>query len=199
MRQKQQAGDFAGVQAALGRLQSAREQLGETESLMQEQTLVAPEAGRVLHRELRNMTGSYFEAGAEVLAIGDDARKELRISVDQTQMEGLEKTDDPTVRVRIPGKSTFLARLHHIEPVASTKPLHLSLCANHGGTLPVVVNDQNEPRLVEPRFTAIVTLPAELAKETHAGRRATAIIECERRPLYRYLRSQVGAWIDRRS
>ncbi|MCA9175841.1 MAG: HlyD family efflux transporter periplasmic adaptor subunit [Planctomycetales bacterium] len=196
-RRLQQAGDHAGCQAALRRLDSAREQWREVKQRCDGQSILAPVSGRVLRRNLANLAGRHFQEGAELLAIGDDAAKELRVSIDQGQLEGLQRLQRASVRVRIPGHRPFRALLQSVEPQASVKPLHLSLCATAGGVLPVVI-ENDEVRLVEPRFTAVAKLPAELASELQAGRRATAVLELARRPLLHFVHSRLKQWLDAR-
>ena len=197
-RKHQQAGDEASRQAALQRLQSHRERLLEVEGQVSSQSVTAPIAGRVMARGLSHLVGQFFEEGDELLTIGDEAAKELRISMDQRQMEGWQQAEvRPNIRTRIPGVGVFRGTIETVEPLASTRPLHVSLCANAGGPLPVKL-DGEKPRLIEPRFTAVIPLPRELAKQLHAGRRVTAVVELPRHSLWSYLRQQVQQWIKSR-
>ena len=96
------------------------------------------------------------------------------------------------------------APLTKIEPRASTLPLDASLCAPHGGSLPVHRSSdsasqaaQGKFELLAPRFQGIMSLGAAESEQVHAGQRVVVAVhpfESVGGHLYRML----GHWMDRK-
>lgn len=150
------------------------EKLQQAESL----TVKAPASGRVMSRSLIWAEGTYAQPGTELVAIGDDSRKELRVSISQDDARWLQEaakrsSETTTVDVRL--RSVGLARgtVRRILPGATRTPLHESLTAPAGGPLAIQANSESDGKtdfiLTEPRVTAIVDVPAEVAANIPAG------------------------------
>lgn len=152
-----------------------KEKLEQLESL----TVRAPVSGRVMSRSLIWSRGTFAESGNELLAIGDDSRKELRVSISQEDARWLEVSSDRnhprTINVRLRSSGVVQGTVERILPGATRTPIHESLTAPAGGPLSVKENnDDSESErqrfvLTEPRVTAIVQLPDEVSELLSAG------------------------------
>ncbi|MFT5094935.1 MAG: putative peptide zinc metalloprotease protein [Porticoccaceae bacterium] len=151
-----------------------------TEKLQQAEALTvrAPIAGRVMSRSLVWAEGTYAQPGTELVAIGDDSRKELRVSISQDDARWLQSAAEhsngtTTVNVRLRSVGLAQGTVRRILPGATRTPLHASLTAPAGGPLVVKANSSSDSKsefvLTEPRVTAIVDLPPEVAASIPAG------------------------------
>ena len=122
-----------------GRDTAARSRVGCAEKQIQVAHLVvcAPCSGQVIGRNLQALRGRYLERGSDLLAIGNEAAKEVRLSIAQQDIDAFRGRLDVPLRAYLPGCTILQAPLTKIEPRASTLPLDASLCAPHGGPLPV--------------------------------------------------------------
>lgn len=151
-----------------------------TEKLQQAEALIvrAPVAGRVMSRTLVRAEGTYAQPGTELVAIGDDSRKELRVSISQDDARWLQSASNhscetTTVNVRLRSVGMAQGTVRRVLPGATRTPLHESLTAPAGGPLTVKANSNSDSKfefiLTEPRVTAIIDLPPEIAASIPAG------------------------------
>jgi putative peptide zinc metalloprotease protein len=181
-----------------------------TEKLQQADALIvrAPVAGRVMSRSLVWAEGTYAQPGTELVAIGDDSRKELRVSISQDDARWLQaatqrsgKTTTVDVRLRSVGLASGTVR--RILPGATRTPLHESLTAPAGGPLTVKANSdsdgQSEFVLTEPRVTAIVDVPADVAATIPAGAFGHVWLKTEKPPTIAEAATRIATrWIEAR-
>ena len=195
------AGDIADLRLAIEQSAIRRDQLirkQETASLQVEEenhaaiqkrllektqqaealTVRAPVSGRVMSRSLVRAAGTYAKPGTELVAIGHDTRKEMRVSISQDDARWLKSfamhgNEDDDVRVRIRSAGLITGTIRRILPGASKTPLHESLTAPADGPLAVKTRSrpdgQSELVLIEPRVTAIIDLPPDVVAGTPAG------------------------------
>lgn len=170
--------DTAAVQVEVENHAAMKKRLREKQELAEALSVRAPHAGRVMSRTLIRAINTYAQPGTELVAIGHDTRKELRVSISQDDARWLksiekESGSQATVDVRIRTAGLTTGTIRRILPGASRKPLHESLTAPAGG--PLAVRSASEPDgqselvLTEPRVTAIIDLPEEIAARTPAG------------------------------
>ena len=69
------------AQVALRNRQAAVDRLAEVQRQLEGLRVYAPVAGHIVARNLHNTIGTYVHEGAELLAVGDERRKELLVSV----------------------------------------------------------------------------------------------------------------------
>ncbi len=141
----------------------------------------APIAGRVMSRSLSSLSDTFASEGAELLAIGDESRKEFHASLAQEDVASL-RPDEP-LSVRLPGVGLLHATVAQVTPRASHKPPHAALTAPAGGPLAVrsastsQEGAENEFEFPEPRVTIHLQLTASEAKHIASGTTGRAIIQ----------------------
>ncbi len=75
--------ETASVQVETENQSSLQKRLTEKQQQANQLTVRGPVAGRVMSRSLVWAIGTYAQPGTELVAIGDDSRKELRVSISQ--------------------------------------------------------------------------------------------------------------------
>src|SRR6185436_17120115 len=63
----------------------------------------APCSGQILNRKLAALEGTYVEAGQVLLAIGDERKKELHISIAQEDVNVFSERIGGLLRIDLPG------------------------------------------------------------------------------------------------
>ncbi len=164
----------------------------------------APRAGKVIGRHLDSREGVYYHKGGEMLSIGDEAAKEVRLSIAQPDIAAFRLRLGQNVRLYLPNSPVLQTRLLKIEPRASVVPLDTTLCVPNGGTLAVRHKPESSAKqsslgyeLLSPRFAGVVTLNASQSVTLHAGQRAQVTL----RPfesLGRHLYGAVADWAETR-
>ncbi len=161
----------------------------------------APVTGRVMARGLETLHATYLKEGDEILGIGDDAHKRLRISIAQEDMPSYRPLVGQMVKFRLRASALCEGRLTRVEPRASTEPPHAALCAPLGGPLAVRAVDGEDPEdkyeFTLPRFTGFIELPQAVDARHFAGEFGYVTLRPQRsesiaRTLTRCLRD----WID---
>ena len=120
-------------------------------------------SGIIVSRQPESLLGKYLAEGSEVVLLGDENRKELRVAVDQDDSDSFFAQVGKPVWIRA-GGNVFLNTLSQIEPRASLEPLHPALAATKGGPLPVQRKANESPdkkdesgpesyELLTPQFT----------------------------------------------
>lgn len=144
----------------------------------------APVAGTVIARDLSSFCRTYLEVGDEVAAIGDERKKEIRISVSHDELESFNLRCGDGVRVvDVPDHSNWDGQLERVTPRAAIHPVHTALSAINGGPLPIKSpsggpNQTQEQRhvLLEPRFNGIVRLNDSTSRQIYAGQCGTVFL-----------------------
>ena len=179
-----------------------------TEKVQQADSLTvrAPVAGRVMSRSLVWAEGTYAQPGTELVAIGDDSRKELRVSISQDDARWLETAtkqfDGKTpIDVRLRSVGITKGTVRRILPGATRTPLHESLTAPAGGPLTVKANSDSDGRselvLTEPRVTAVIDLPSDVAARIPAGSFGHVWLKTESTPTIAEAATRIATrWIE---
>jgi hypothetical protein len=167
-------------------------------------TIRAPSRGHVIGRNLDALEGQYLPMGAEILSVGDEERKQVRLSVAQRDVDYFLQQVGQRPRIRIKGRSGSWtdSRLTKVNPRASWSVPHPALAAHHGGPLSVrpvkEASTGGAWELAEPRFLAIVALPPGDASRLRAGELARVRIEAPDQSVFYRLLGWVQDWIQRK-
>jgi len=161
--------------------------------------------GFVFQRGLSNSFDSFSKRGDPLLTLAKRDQKEVVISVDQKDLESLRTNEGLPVRVLVPGMEMFESKLDKIEPTASSKPSHISLCAHVSGPLPVkqaAANDSSggeadAMELLSPRLTATLELDKELSTQLHSGQIGRAFFKARSQSLGSYLFLAASDWLEK--
>jgi putative peptide zinc metalloprotease protein len=137
----------------------------------------AGQDGVVMGRGLAALVGTYLAKGDEILAIGLEQHKELRLSIAQRDVERFGHRLGDIVKIELGGGQSLVGTLVKLEPQASTIPPHAALGANCGGPLPVAERRQKDEsrkqhishEFLAPRFTGIVPLQPGAARKLYSG------------------------------
>lgn len=170
---------MADVQAERKKLEYLRKHLHEKAAEVDSLIVRAPLDGTIVASDLESLIGTYFDRGAEILAIGSEDQKELMISIAHHDAEIFTGHLNHPAWVRLHGRQGFFAPLMEVSPRASIVPNSRALCAPHGGPLAVRVaaplNEKpetaNRYEFLTPRFKGCVGLNRELSRSLVAGQR----------------------------
>ncbi len=192
--------EVAARQVEISNCKSIEQRLAERKRRLDALVVRAPVSGRVMARDLSSRSMTYLEEGTEILAIGDENRKQLRVSVAQQDSEYLAPRLGRQVQGRIRSSGAFDGRLARIAPRANNTPPHLALCAPLDGPLPVRTKQaadesDHQYELVQPRFTAIVDLAPSISKDLHAGDFGVMSIGAPSEALATVVYRQLTAWV----
>lgn len=191
--------DLGALHIAQGNLDSFRKQLRECQHQADGLQLKAARSGRIIGREFRSLTGTYAKAGMELMTIGLDDAKELRLSVGQRDLPVASSLVGQSLKIRIGTAPPVVGTLTRINPKGSRSIPHQALAATNGGPLPVVESgkanaDGERLELAEHRFTAIVTLPAADANRFFCGQRGTVSLGLPKASLGKHVWTACEDW-----
>jgi putative peptide zinc metalloprotease protein len=195
--------ELAKLQAEQKDWQTLVEQLSDKKARCSHLVIRAPSAGRVLQRNLDQLIGTYVRDGDEILALGRDHQKRLRILINQRHLDVLKGRRRVPIRAFIPGETTFYAVLSHIEPEASDVSPEPSLCASYGGPLAVLPTDEDDTShsgfvLLEPHFSGFLQLAESQKNRILAGQRASILLNSTQTSLGEYLLETIRDRINQR-
>jgi len=150
-------------------LEAFQKQLAELRQQVQQLEVRAPAAGNCVSRRLASLAGSYVQAGEQLLEIGSDDAKRLRVSLSQSDVQGWDNLQQKLVRARAEGGESLTCRFNRMAPRASDELPYESLSAHCGGPLTTMRDDQGKWKLVEPRFDAVIELDARQSRSLYCG------------------------------
>ncbi len=196
----QQQGELSLQQAELSRIESIQKQILEKQSQVDQLQVVAPFDGMVFQRGLSNRIGDFVKQGDELMSFADPSQKEVLVSIDQEQIKSVKNRVSPKVRFLFAGAKRMSSKIDSIEPRATDVPVHSSMTAAMGGSLPVRPAANNESqndefRLISPRFTARSNLSKNISRRLAAGQRGRAFIEGRQISVGGFLVLQCRNWI----
>lgn len=192
--------DAVGAQVALRNRQADVQRLAEVQEQLDGLKVYAPVTGRIVARELNNTIGTYVKEGAELLAVGDERRKELLVSVAQQEIDDAMPLIGRTVRFRTGDLHGYEGTLTSLEPRASRHLPHPALSATVGGALPVAQPDADDGRgdlrLVQPRFPGVIALTNDTSSLLAAGDRGYAVLGFSRESIGQHIWGRFSHWLD---
>jgi putative peptide zinc metalloprotease protein len=189
----------ADSQAVMEQLASLESRLREKEEQLNSLTLRAPIGGTVVSYDLNSLSGTYLKRGAEVLVIGLEDRKELKISIAQEDVETFNGHLQQPVWVRLHGAPGFATSLTKISPRARLELSSQGFAAPCGGPLPVrVLNSlatdgasSIDYQLLSPRFDGDANLLPEQSRQLSAGQRGFVALRASNRSIAQHLVSRL--------
>jgi hypothetical protein len=186
-----------------GTRESLLRQLHECQKQKDGLEIRAGRSGLVISRDLHNLSGTFASAGMELMTIGVEEDKELKLSIGQRDLSIATGLVGQSVKVRVGTHDAVRATLVRVNPRASRSIPHPALAATNGGPLTVSQMDERESastkdrlRLTEHRFTAVVELPDEQATSFRCGERGTAALGLPRGSLGTHLWRSAHDWLD---
>jgi putative peptide zinc metalloprotease protein len=182
IRTLQHKDEIAALKAEQQKLEALEKRRDEKIEQISRLTVRAPARGTIVSRRPESLVGRYLSEGSEVVLLGDEGEKEIRLSVDQDDVDAFYCQFGKPVTVRA-GKQLITNTLSHIAPRASLEPLHPAIAATRGGPLPVRSKSKESQdkkdeskeesfELLSPQFTAEVKLSPQQSVELAAGQRA---------------------------
>ena len=188
--------------AELEKYNGINEQLSEKRAQAKGLTIVAPFDGFVFQRGLENRIGSFAKRGDALLTIAQRDTKEVIVSIDQRDLESIKGNEGEMLRVALPGVPVFESKLVRMDPRATEKPTHPSLCAQAGG--PLVVrpassgSSSGEPsfELLSPRFNIVLELDSNSSQQLHSGQRGRAFFSTREQSLGSYFYLAAADWLE---
>ena len=166
-------------------------------------TIKAPMAGRVVARDIKSMTGTYFEKGDLVLRIADKTAKEVVVSLPVTDVNSAKKMIGSKIPIQIGSRRTVYACVDHISPRATTQVSYRSLIDPNGGPIAVrrssdsqdSEEDTPEFEYFEPRINAIAKLEKSVAQSVWSGERGYAVLSCSTPTLGKWMFISSRDWL----
>lgn len=194
--------ELAAFQAEQKKLESLEKQHAEKFDEVLQLTIAAERGGTVIVRNPQALLGTYAKVGTEIVSIGDEAHKELRVVIDQQDVDRFSAYVGNRVSIRLPGATRFESVLTRLPPRASVELRHPSLYAPNGGPLQVrsksvgeAESAEDKYELVKPAFTGIIELAADQSAQLCAGQRGVVWLargqETIARHLLRLLRARI--------
>ena len=160
---------------ALRNRQATVDRLAEVQRQLAGLRVYAPVAGQIVARNLHNTIGTYVQEGAELLAVGDERRKELLVSVGQEQIDDVTPLLGQVVQFRTGDFRVHEGILRRLEPRASRRLPHPALSAMVGGPLAVSQADAKghpaESQLIIPQFPGVIVVSSETSPQLACGDR----------------------------
>ena len=137
-----------------------------------------------------------------MMSVGDEERKQIRLSVAQKDVDAFLQQLDCQPHVRIKGRDGPLseARLSKVNPRASHVLPHFALATTNGGPLAVRASEASEDtwELTEPHFLARIGLPASAARQLRAGELARIRIGTAGESIAAHLLGCARRWMHHR-
>lgn len=173
--------DSGAISISQGNLRSLNQKAEEAEVRRAGLQLRAQTDGRVVSRRLNLMKDTHVDEGQELLTIGLENRKELRLSIGQPELSTALQWRNCELPIRVGTRPVVTGLLQRVNPRASQSLTHPALAATSGGSLAVIENsdrksgaDKQSPlKLTEHRFDAVIEFGPEQSRRLFCGERAT--------------------------
>jgi putative peptide zinc metalloprotease protein len=205
-RQYENKEEIAAFQAESAAREALEKQRDELRTQVAELTIRAPRSGKVIGRNLPALLETYVEKGTELLAIGNDEQKELRISIAQDDLDLFAARAGETMHVRLSGYPPLTCPLKRISPRASVEPPHRSFCAPLGGPLAVRARkpsadkkeQETQYEFFAPRFTGYGQLNTDDSTRLMAGQLGVLSFRASEDKIGPHLYHQLDRWVRER-
>ncbi len=201
-RHHEQERNVAAQQAEVERCHALQSQLADLQSRVDRLTVRAPCAGNIIRRNLNTLLGTYLKDGDEILSLGDESNKELRLSIAQEDLDTFAQREGQTVCVDVPGHDLSHSLLEKVIPRATQSSPHPALAAVNGGPLPIKPVAENQRaatdetyELLNPRFTAVVGLSRADAQTLRTGQRAVVTCRTSSESVGQHLYNGACRWV----
>jgi putative peptide zinc metalloprotease protein len=196
-----QAEELSAWQAEQRQAEALKTQLQEKQQQQADLILQASRSGRVIGRHLMQMSGRYVKTGEKLLMVGDESKKEMRVSIAQNDVESFRAMAGGNIMVRLDDHldSAFPATLERVEPRATVSVLNTELTALAGGVLPVQQqqdSDKSGYQYLQPRFQGIVRLSSEKSKTLFSGMTGKIKVSGVALSVYEHLTVTFQKWLS---
>ena len=153
-------------------LRSLKEQFEVTSNRVNALVVRAPVSGRVVARDLQQLSGRYLNEGDLLGEIGIEQRKRIKISVGQRDIDRANDWLNKPQTVYLVGHQRFSALATRVETTATNHLNERSLLAPYGGSLTAQMDRDGEFTSVVARTNAYLSLDPEQARSIRCGQRA---------------------------
>jgi putative peptide zinc metalloprotease protein len=191
--------EMAAHQAEMEQLAALQKQRETKRAEVGSLAIRAPTAGQVIGRTLPLLLDAYLQEGQELCRIGQEADKEIQLSIHQDDVGVYRERLGREIAIRGPSGLIF-APLATITPRATDQPTHPALCSSHGGPLPVQADPDEdsveEVRLLQPRFVGRVALNSEQSELLRAGQHCTVMVRSPDESVGTMLSQRIRDWVD---
>ncbi|MDP6555054.1 MAG: efflux RND transporter periplasmic adaptor subunit [Pirellulaceae bacterium] len=201
-RHHEQKGERAAQQAETKNRESLQKQLAERRAQVEKLTVRAPRGGTIVRRNLTLLLGTYLKEGDDMMSLGNQSQKELRLSISQDDLDVFTQRVGQPVRIDIPRQPPWQARLEKVIPRATLEPTYPALTTINGGSLPVKPTGKKPDEstadafeFLTPRFTAVVALSPSTSCQLHAGQTGSGSYRPCNASIFQHLYSSVSRWI----
>ena len=197
-------GDVAAEQVEADVRAANAAEIAEREAQLNNSVVVARASGRVVTRDLDSIIGSYVREGEELLAIGNESRKEIVMAVAQQDVPTIAENAGSAIDafLKTSGSRRLECQLGMVDPRASQTIDQPALGANNGGPLAVqpLESETSEEawELTEPRFLAKVQLTSTQSESLRTGQLATLRLRKARGTLGHFFYRSVSDWVESR-
>lgn len=191
--------DGALAQIVLQNIEALEVRLADLRRRVEGLQVRSPVAGVGVARSLASRVGTYLQEGDELLAVGDESRKELVVSVGQEALDATLPRVGGDLRFRIHGRGACSGRLERLEPRASKELPHSALSAAVGGPLAVTEGDAGTTanlRLVEPRFRAVISLAPQTCRGFGAGEQGYVMLGLGQQSIGEFVWIHLRRWCE---
>ncbi|SMP69625.1 hypothetical protein SAMN06265222_11273 [Neorhodopirellula lusitana] len=158
------------------RTESLKRKLSELDEQVAAMKVKATANGEILTHHLENMAGRYVSHGSELVQIGNRNRKELLLTIGDSEMDAYNEAVERghVLRVCFRGGQWVDVVPKPMRPRASLNVPHPALAATAGGPVPVSPSrsdSDNGPKVefLTPRFEAVVQLAPGQSDLVHCG------------------------------
>jgi len=204
LRTFQHKDDIAGLKSEQQKLEALEKRRDEKIEQVSRLVVRAPVPGVIVNRQPESLLGKYLSEGSEVVLLGDENYKEIRVAVDQDDADAFFEQVGKPVWIRA-GGNILSSPLSRIEPRATLEPLHPALAATKGGPLPVQRKakespdkkneaDQESYELLAPQFAGEVALSLEQSALFAAGQRTEVSFSPQGQSLGDFLFTRFQRW-----
>ena len=178
-------------------------QLSEKQEEADGLNVYAPQDGFIYQHRLVDMPGRFVKRGDVICQWARNDRKEVHVLIEQSDLTSTDRQANSSMRVLMPGREIFVAKVRLMDPSASRVPVHATLCAHAGGPLavrPAANPDASEPafELLSPRFTAELMTDSATSESLHSGQRGWAFFQTRRQSLGIWLYRSAESWLKRK-
>ncbi len=189
------------------------DQWHQRQAEVQQLEVLAPCDGVVWQPDAAVLLGQYLRRGTALLSI-DDGSQELVVSISQDDVPALQLDGQMSVALVFPNLPMLAGRLVELQPSASEIVPAPAMARTHGGPLlvqPVSAGEGGQRRvirtrhlgdeatqnlkLVVPRVSGRVELPAEMVGAVAVGQTGVAFLPVRQQSLASYLVWQTRRWL----
>ena len=165
----------------------------------------SPIAGNVVSRNLEQKSGTYFQRGDFLMSVGNDADKEIVISVSSENLTSVSELVGKTIPVELGSRRKIMATISRVDPLASIQLREPKLASPNGGMLAVkpigsdAASEGERFELLKPRFHVVAQISSGASRELFCGERGMAILASNSPTIGKWAYTNVENWLTQLS